>query len=370
MPSIIQTGPNSWRCTVRIKGHKPVHKTFDSEKDARHFGEQTERILRHGPAGSAKFIKRGPTVEKLCELFREVRAEGARPISERATEHYYLKNLVRLLGKKAIEEVTTDSLAAYCRRRIFEGVKPSTALEELNKLSTVIRHTSHKVGRPLPDVVNAARPHLHYSGLIGSSNERNRRPTQDELDAVCSKLEPQIADIVRFAVATAMRRSEICRVEWADLNQSTRCLLITDRKDPRKKDGNDGVIPLLSVTGYDAWEIVRRQPQTSDRIFPVYFGTVSNAFLYACRAAGVEDLHFHDLRHEGISRMFEAGMTIEEVSLVSGHKDWRNLKRYVQLKPESLHDIHRGTQQRPARPKSAGPRRGRSAAQSSPGKAG
>jgi site-specific recombinase XerD len=48
-------------------------------------------------------------------------------------------------------------------------------------------------------------------------------------------------------------------------------------------------------------------------------------------------LHFHDLRHEGVSRLFEAGYQIQEVAIVSGHKDWAQLKRYTQLKAKDLH---------------------------------
>jgi site-specific recombinase XerD len=59
----------------------------------------------------------------------------------------------------------------------------------------------------------------------------------------------------------------------------------------------------------------------------------------ACRELQIIDLHFHDLRHEATSRLFEAGLTIEQVPLVTGHKDWKMLKRYTQLRPESLHAI-------------------------------
>jgi site-specific recombinase XerD len=51
------------------------------------------------------------------------------------------------------------------------------------------------------------------------------------------------------------------------------------------------------------------------------------------------DLHFHDLRHEGTSRLFEAGFSIEQVALVTGHKDWKMLRRYTHLKPEGLHSV-------------------------------
>ena len=66
---------------------------------------------------------------------------------------------------------------------------------------------------------------------------------------------------------------------------------------------------------------------------------MSNVFTRACQALRIDDLHFHDLRHEGTSRLFEAGFRIEQVSLVTGHKDWKMLRRYTHLKPESLHDF-------------------------------
>ena len=47
-------------------------------------------------------------------------------------------------------------------------------------------------------------------------------------------------------------------------------------------------------------------------------------------------LRFHDLRHEAISRLFERGLSVAEVALISGHKDPRMLFRYVQLRPEDI----------------------------------
>lgn len=64
---------------------------------------------------------------------------------------------------------------------------------------------------------------------------------------------------------------------------------------------------------------------------------VGTAFRRQCKGLKIEDLHFHDLRHEGTSRLFEAGFSIEQVALVTGHKDWKMLRRYTHLKPETLH---------------------------------
>ena len=66
---------------------------------------------------------------------------------------------------------------------------------------------------------------------------------------------------------------------------------------------------------------------------------MSKYFKQACDALGVPDLRLHDMRHDGISRLFEQGYDIPRVALVSGHKNWNSLKRYTNLKPE---DLHRG----------------------------
>lgn len=71
--------------------------------------------------------------------------------------------------------------------------------------------------------------------------------------------------------------------------------------------------------------------------FPHHHKSAGTAFQRACKELKTDDLHFHDLRHEATSRLFEAGLTIEKVALVTGHRDWKMLRRYTNLSPESLH---------------------------------
>jgi integrase len=146
---------------------------------------------------------------------------------------------------------------------------------------------------------------------------------------------------IKTILSTAMRQDEIARVEWRDFDAGGRMLLIRNRKDPRKKNGNDQRIPLLDVSGYDACKIIEEQGRFSNiregRIFPYNGRSVGAAFRRQYRDLKIDDLHFHDLRHEGTSRLFEAGFSIEQVALVTGHKDWKMLRRYTHLKPETLH---------------------------------
>ncbi|MEQ8283912.1 MAG: tyrosine-type recombinase/integrase [Parvibaculum sp.] len=117
-------------------------------------------------------------------------------------------------------------------------------------------------------------------------------------------------------------------------------MLIRDRKDPRETDGKDQKVPLLAATGFDARAILQEQKSAvarSGRIFPYNARSVGTAFRRACRDLKIENLHFHDLRHEVASRRFAAGFTIEQVALVSGHRDRKMLKRYTNPRPEHLH---------------------------------
>jgi integrase len=87
---------------------------------------------------------------------------------------------------------------------------------------------------------------------------------------------------------------------------------------------------------HEALAIIDRQPKVDDRIFPTSAKSIQGSFFRACRKLGIDDLHFHDLRHEAISRLFEAGYQIHEVAQFSGHRDWGSLRRYTNLRPANL----------------------------------
>lgn len=121
--------------------------------------------------------------------------------------------------------------------------------------------------------------------------------------------------------------------------RAQRIVIVRDRKDPRRKVGNDQKVPLIDATGFDTWQLLQQQkfalPNT-ERVFPDCGRSVGTAFRRACRDLKTENLHFHELPHEATSRPFEAGFAIHEVALVTGHKDWKILKRYANLRPEDL----------------------------------
>lgn len=319
-----------WRALIRRKGHKPISKRFDTKAKAAEWARAIEAQIDAGQVPKTPSVI---TIGKLIQKYRDLRAL-TRPILDTASEHYTLKQLDADLGHICAEALTPADLLGWATKRRDDGAGAYTVNCDLSKLGTVLRYA----GDGLPDVIGAARPKLSYLGLIGGGGLRERRPTEDELARVLEWLKAEkgliFAEFVLFAVLTAMRRGEIARMCWADVDEKKKMVLIRDRKDPRKKTGNDQWVPLLG----EAWTVLQRQPRDGDRVFPRDVTTFSKYFTEACKALSIPDLHLHDMRHEGTSRLFEDGFQIQQVALVTGHKSWNHLRRYTNLKPESLHD--------------------------------
>jgi integrase len=117
-----------------------------------------------------------------------------------------------------------------------------------------------------------------------------------------------------------MRRGEILAMKWDHIDQASNALLI-----PTSKNGQGRVIPIVS----EALNLLYRLPRSQDRVFPLTANAVRLAWARLLKKTGIQDLHFHDLRHEAISRLFEAGLSVPEVALISGHRDARMLFRYT-----------------------------------------
>lgn len=170
------------------------------------------------------------------------------------------------IGGTKIAKLDRARLIDYGKRRAKEGAGPATLAIDFSFIRTVLSHAAavHGIDVATEDV-RLARIALCRLGLIGKGNERDRRPTPDELDELIEYFESNprqlipMGRIIRFAVATAMRQEEICRIAWSDVDLRKKTVLVRDRKDPRDKDGNHQRVPLLNLTGYDSWQILLEQ---------------------------------------------------------------------------------------------------------------
>jgi integrase len=354
MATFTRLPSGSWRVQVRRKGHY-VSETFLRRDDARLWAIDAERQIDRGETPSESRISRLKTFGELVDLHIDDMCDvGKPPLRSKAAT---LNMLKRELGKCNMAALDRERVIRFGRERSAQGAGPVTIGMDIGIIRLVLSHAAAVHGLPVKvEPIDLARIALKRLGLIGKGQERDRRPTQDELDRLIAHFDANprqiapIGRIIHFAVAMAMRQEEICRMSWSDLESRTRMLRIRDRKDPRQKEGNNQRIPLFAASGYDAWAIVEEQRSFrnngDDRIFPFNGRSVGSAFRRGCADLSIYDLHFHDLRHEGTSRLFEAGFTIEQVALVTGHKDWKMLKRYTHLKPDAFTPCWRAAQRK------------------------
>ena len=129
-------------------------------------------------------------------------------------------------------------------------------------------------------------------------------------------------------------RPPCARANWSACAGSTWTSAVAFAHLPDTKNGEARSVPLSST----AIQTLRALPRSlHGQVFPgLTTEAVKRAFARAVRRAGIEDLRFHDLRHEATSRLFERGLNIMEVASITGHKDLRMLRRYTHLKAEDL----------------------------------
>jgi integrase len=244
-------------------------------------------------------------------------------------------------------EITSSDISGFARD-MQSGWSPNTEERKARKPQTVGNYMSH-----LGAVFAVARPMWGYNldyqafkdaatvtgrmGLTSKSQSRDRRPTLAELDKLMeffterktrAPLAMPMDKVILFALFSTRRQEEITLIRWEDYEAQNKRVLVRDMKNPGQKIGNDVWCDLPA----EAIAIIDSMPKSSDRIFPYSTDATSANFTRACKVLGIDDLHFHDLRHEGVSRLFEMGMDIPHVATVSGHRSWASLKRYSHIR--------------------------------------
>jgi len=234
-------------------------------------------------------------------------------------------------------DVTSSDIVRFARE-LSKTVKPQTVQNYVSHLSAVFR-----IAKPAWDIpldiaeMKAAFEVLKQLGLTAKSDKRDRRPTLNEVDKLMEHFVARnergrdvvpMERVIAFALFSTRRLGEIVRITWADYDKEGKRVLVRDMKHPGQKRGNDVMVDLPD----QAVAIIEAMPRTDARIFPYGDDAIGASFTRACALLGIEDLHFHDLRHEGVSRLFEMGWNIPHVAAVSGHRGWQSLQRYTHLR--------------------------------------
>lgn len=325
---------DKWQAQIRRDNAPPISKTFHLKEDAVKWSRSQELAIDRGEDLASTSVPD----EKLLILLRRYEVEVTPNKRSAHSESYHLRHLKgHPIAQIGIARVTPVSVAKYRDDRL-KSVAGPTVRKELTLLSSVIKIAMTEWGYVLKqNAVSVVRK-------PPNGRPRDRRLECEDLVRLVKALDqcrnPLIKEVFLFALATGMRRGEVLSLTWPNTNLDRKTALL-----PITKNGEARLVPLSP----DALSVLIRRRFDREReassavsdcaglfIFPVSANGFRMAWERVKRRAGVEDLRFHDLRHEAISRFFEIGLSVPEVSLISGHRDARMLLRHTHLKADDI----------------------------------
>lgn len=307
-----------WHAQVRRAGHEQVTKSFQSKAEAQAWARQIETEIdqrRRIPASKSQ-----PTTT-LGSLIERYKSEVT-PRKKSAPKEIYRLDCIlsHPIAATLVHELTPGMLAAYREERLRQ-VQSQAVRHDMNVIAHVLKTAIREwdVTLPMNPMDLVAKP--------APSRARQRRLEPAELDQLINTAEKlrlhRLVPLIQLAIETGMRRAELLSLQWANIDLKKRTAHI-----PMTKNGYPRTIPLTQRAVLILLQLKRPHTQ----VFSLTVPWIRFAWDKVIRDAGINNLHFHDLRHEAISRFFEKGLSIPEVALISGHKDIRMLYRYTHLR--------------------------------------
>ncbi len=313
-----------WQAAVRRKGVPQRSKSFEKRADAERWAREIEgQIDRCGFLPDMRLAEQTTLRDLLTRYIVEISPHKRSAKSEIDR----LKRIMRCtISDYSLSMLRSHDVARYRDDRL-KTVAPATVVRELNTISHAIEIGQKEWGIYMPqNPVKMVRRPVVPRG-------RDRRLQGDEearLYRACEALRsPHMRPLIVLAVETAMRRGELLGLLWKNVNWDKRIAHL-----PLTKNGESRDVPL-SPRAYETLQALR-EASDGDRVFTASGNSVRLAWEHLRVRAGCSDLHFHDLRHEAVSRLFEKGLDVMAVATISGHKELRMLQRYTHLRAEDL----------------------------------
>ncbi|CAA7619058.1 site-specific integrase [Magnetospirillum sp. SS-4] len=367
MATITKRGNRQWQAKVRRKGQPGMSKTFETKTEAQAWAAVIEgKMVTSEFRDYRKAAK--TTLREVLEDYEEkvvpskkghqlryaVRAWMERPLADRYIGSITPADVLdwireRLASKYTVYEKTrkgdikrdADGKPII---RYTKAIAPKTVANELMVLSAVFTHAELGMGmealeNPVAKIKKGDRPR---------GRPRNRRLSEDKgeyaklLEALDADRNPYAAALLEFAVETAMRRGEMAALRWRDVDLFRRQATLRGTKN-----GTDRIIGLSTkavqiLEGLPSRPALGAEPGADDRVFPLAADSITQIFMRARERCDIQGRHsamgltFHDLRHEGTSRLFEKGLNVMEAANQTGHQTLQMLKRYTHPDPAQI----------------------------------
>lgn len=337
MATIRDKGPYQWQAIIRRVGFPQQSKTFERKVDAEQWARNIEGEMDRGI-----FVDRSPLEKKtfgdLVKQYGEEITPAKRGGDKEQSKIKFLKTIK--LAKIPLIRIEPADIVDFRIARLKQ-VSASTVIKEMNLISNIfaVAISEWRLRGLTNPVLGIRRP--------PAPKGRDRRlESGEEMERIIDASESSILKIlIPIAVETAMRRGEMVSIKWRHVNLANATIRLFDTKN-----GEDRTVPL-SVR---AVALIKGIKRDGDEVFGIRPNSVTQAFTRArnrarkiyeqeCKDEGIAandsyllDLRLHDMRHEGTSRLVEKGLSVSEVSEITGHKDLKQLKRYTHLRAHEL----------------------------------
>lgn len=338
MPTIRQRG-HVYQAIVRLTINGKSHnesRSFPTKKLAEDWAQRLEVQLKGTGIPQRQLAVQ--TLGGLIERY-EKSLSAAQPV-RRTMQHEYAALAQEFAGVK-LADLTAETFTRFAMKRKEKyDTGPATILHNLSTVRSVLNAAKPMYGLEIDarSVVEALTA-LGRLGVVAKSKSRTRRPTEDELGRIRQEFHRiaahpatilPMATIIDLAVALPRRLGELTDMEWVDYDRKARTIKLLDTKHPSAP--RDEVVPVPPA----AARIIETLPVIDACMLPYKSDSISAAFDRCCTRLKIDDLRFHDLRHHGISQLFEHGLGVQEVAPISGHISWTALRRYTHLTPEQV----------------------------------
>ncbi|PFH09158.1 site-specific recombinase XerD [Collimonas sp. PA-H2] len=363
MATFTRRGDLQWQVKVRRKGYPVQSRTFMYREDAEKWARGLERELETSGFVDRREAEKN-TLRAVLERYRKEVTPGKKSADiESIKIGVILKDAA--LSDLKMSAITSAAVAAWRDRRLAV-VTGGTVNREIDVLSAALNHARREWGihveNPIPHV---KRPE--------KSRARERRFSIEEEKYLFAALDggerradgtfgkgarnPWLAPLVKLALETAMRRGELLALQWENVDLKRRTAHLPDTKN-----GDSRTVPLSlkAVEIFKALQHLRSDDDMEEdeheagAVFPTTAMALRKGFTRSVERAReeyisdskkarrkpvagfLEDVHFHDTRHEAASRLAEKLSNVLELSAVTGHRDLRMLKRYYHPRAEDL----------------------------------
>lgn len=307
---------------VRISNHPTISKTFDLKSHAIQWVKEKEIQIQKGEIITGYKPKTETLGDILERYLHEITSKKKSPQVEAVK--------IRRLISDPISKVQCQNLTAIhiikFRDERLKKVTSGTTLKDLSLLNHAITIAKTEWGFPI-----AVNP------VSGIKKPKQNPPRDRRLEIGEEKLllkgcsqskNPYLKHLVVVAIETAMRRGELLKLEWKNINFTDRTAYL-----PTTKNGSPRTVPLSTR----AIQELKTMPiDITGKVFPLSETALRGLWRRTMKRTGLENLRLHDLRHEATTRFFELGLNVMEVSTIKGHKDLRMLKRYTHIRASEL----------------------------------